>query len=445
MSSAAASPLEFRVYTGPQAGCRLPLKSGLYRAGSTDECDLLLADCPPHSVAFVIYLGQQEIAIEAVATPLEVEGRAARGLTPLRPEQIFVAGDTLYSIVTTDAAWPEAPQRPLALSDTPPEADTEVPSNLSNEHAAAPGDAAESLITPSTSDLGLGLSSDTAPTPAPTRPERRRPPFWALWLGATALFIVLGLSVLLFSLQPAPRPEQPDPAALTLALEQVLAAESGRAHLTLERVGEQRWRIRGHVISRAQLSELSRQLRAITPNLQLQLTADEDLLALSRDTLGRFADHAIELTALRFGELTLSGQVATAAQRDRISRTLFEDVPGLRTVHANISAADDALVALLELLAEAGLNDQIEGQQQGSRLLISGHLSPEQQDSWRALRHKLEQRFGPQLEIVENFHAIAPAQRSDIVMAIMGPVPYVVMSNGTKEGRLPADMPMNLP
>ena len=36
--------LEFRVLAGPQRGCRLPLRPGVYTAGSHADCDILLDD-----------------------------------------------------------------------------------------------------------------------------------------------------------------------------------------------------------------------------------------------------------------------------------------------------------------------------------------------------------------------------------------------------------------
>ncbi|THF57252.1 type III secretion system inner membrane ring subunit SctD [Pseudothauera rhizosphaerae] len=422
--------LEFRVFTGGQAGCRLPLKPGLYRAGAGPACDILLERYPQGQIAFVLYVGHQEVALEAVDGELSLGGQPAQGLRPLTPGQVFALGERLFAVDHPGEAWPENPV--VTIAETPAETVDEA---RQETPGAAPADA--------TPAAPQEPAAEPAPAPVAITPSdapRRHLPFWALWLGGTALFLGVGILVLFLSLRPAPAPDRPDPGRIALALEQLIAATRGHAELRLEPQPGGRLKLAGYVATREQKAELARAARAIAPSLLLQVSADEDMEGLVRDTLARFDGEGIEFAGLRFGELTLQGHVAAAALRDRVGETLFDDVPGLRLIHANVSAADDALVTMRDLLAEAGLDGHIAGRLDGNRLVVGGSPSDAERRTWNDIRRRLAARFGAALEIVENFRTVSP-QRNDVVLAVRGKVPYVVLANGDKEGRSTEDLP----
>ncbi len=99
--------MELRVLSGPQAGCRLPLGAGLYRAGADECCDVVLEGLPDGQIAFVIYVGGRTLALEPLIEGLRIDGRPARGLCEFAAGAIFELQSWLFAVDEPDAPWPQ--------------------------------------------------------------------------------------------------------------------------------------------------------------------------------------------------------------------------------------------------------------------------------------------------------------------------------------------------
>ena len=440
-----ASTLEFRVLAGGQRGCRVPLREGRYSAGSAVSCDLLLQGLAPGLVAFVLHLQGQDVALEVLDQSLCMGEAAPRGRVALQAGQAFTLGDAIYAVDLCEAAWPEDPDvllRETAASATP----------------ALPGSADETAPEPAGDETGeqLVAQAEAPPLPGEARPlasrlaallpirlgsrwgsrgdrPLKRPPFWTLWLAGTAAFLVIGVT-LLVALNPAKaRPALAPAPTLNDVMEQA------RDHAQLKLVQQEggRWQMSGYVLTHAQKIELIRAARAVDPTVRLDVNADEDMAALARDTIARLAMPEMQIGSLHFGTLELKGHARSGAALKHLAFNLFSDVPGLHDVHALEDEDDAALVMLQDKLAEAGLADRLSARQDGPRLLVSGILPDSMRKSWLEIRQRVSERFGA-LEIVENFReALAP--RQDILLSVGGPVPWVVLSTGEKQGRSVAE------
>ncbi len=66
------------------------------------------------------------------------------------------------------------------------------------------------------------------------------------------------------------------------------------------------------------------------PQVLIEVTADDDLKELVRETLSQHSDAGISIAGLHLGNLALQGRVATGQQRDLIITAVREEIPGPR-------------------------------------------------------------------------------------------------------------------
>jgi type III secretion system YscD/HrpQ family protein len=408
----------------------------MYRAGADESCDVVLDGLPAGQITFVIYVGQKAIALEATAEGVQVEGRPARGLCDLRPGGVFEFGPWLFAVDDPSTPWPQ-----------------NVEALRGGRGAGQPEGSSGELTESGEASAALAPEEGSAGEPAPSPVEvpkaaRRRLPLWLLAPVGTAAFLgcgVLALALSLASAKPAPAP---DPTLVAKALGRIAASAGG--DVKLEHQPDGRMRLSGHVGTRLQRTKLTREARIVDPLVVVRLSADEDLEKLARDALALFPNAGVELAGLHGGRLTLAGHVAQARLRDQIVAALKDGVPDLAAIDNQVGADDDALLAARELLAAAGLADRVTVQldAKGGRLMVGGAPDDAQRDTWRGVRDALTSRFGASLEIVEGFDpppdALHPAsprapaaarraeEHEDIVAVVMGPVPYVLLRDGSK-------------
>ena len=403
--------LEFRVLAGPQRDCRLPLRPGVYAAGSRADCDILLDDLPADQTAFTLRVDATRIELEPGQSSLRREGEPVSGKVELAPGQVFTLGMASFAVDERAAPWPEE----TPAMDRAPEMPVTAPE----------------VAMPSRAD---------APAAREATQRRRRAPFWALWLAGTAAFLLGGTGLMLVALSPArARPTLDAPAAPAPdALSALVAAARDHAELQLAHDTTGHWRIVGYIRTHDQKLALIRAARAADPFVRVDVEAEDDMTLLADDTLHRLGvDDELRIASMRAGELTLAGRLSDPALLGHMQATLLADVPGLRRVRiAGQDVTDEAPAATLrKLLAQAGFADRIDVREDGARLVVSGKLSRAELDAWAAIRDRMFSSGSP-LELVEQFRTLpGHAPDSDIVLVVQGPVPYVMHDGGAKEGR----------
>ena len=416
--------VEFRILTGSQSGCRLTLKSGTYRAGADHDCDLLIEGAAAGAPAFILFIGHRGVALEGVAEDIKIQGQVLHGFASLELGQVFSLASADFCITEPNAPSPNdeeiaaarLPRLEAQAPDHPPP--LTAPIELPDETLAPP----------------VEPEHPTAPPIAPVRSPKKRLPFWAVWLGSTAMFLAAGLAVLIASLQPSDAAAIRQPEDAGTALQRLIANAKPYSKLNLSRRSDGSWQVSGNIATRKQLADFVASVRMTDADTQIRIAVDEDMEALAKETLHRFADLDVTLTRVKFGEITLDGNVRRAAQRDQLCRALFNDVPGLTNIHSEVSADDDIPVTLNELLVSEGLSSHIRGRFDDSQLIVTGFLPKEKATNWRTVRSTLEKRFGPKLSIVEKFSETASAQGRP-VLSVLGAVPYVLLDTGEMEGR----------
>lgn len=429
---ATAVALEWRVLDGPQRGCCLPLKAGVYRAGSAAQADLVLAGSQP-ALAFVLYVGFSAVALEAVDPALRLDGVALNGLHALVAGQEWTLAGVRYAVDLADAAWPLAGASGVAAPDTD-EAGmaTDAVPPLPAQPEAVNAGASERAIETAT---GAAAPADSAYVPAARPRSGRR------WSVAAALLAALCGSawwVARATPRAAPPATAQAKAQAVRPLEALLAAAHDYAQLQLTQNGQQ-WCLSGYIRSGRQRTELLRAARKLEPSLRVDVHADDELEELARETLSRFAQSGVEVRFVRYGTLSLQGHASNEALLQRIKTALREDSPGLAQIDAE-PANDLAVLEVLQgLLADSDLDGRITGRMDGERLLVEGHIEASQRDSWDAVRHQLEARFGAALLIDERLAVTTAARpvapRGDMVLSVGGAQPYVMLRDGQKEVR----------
>ena len=405
--------LEFRVLAGPQRGCRLPLRPGVYTAGSHADCDILLDDLPADQTAFTLRVDAQRIELEPAQAVPRRAGEPVSGTVELAPGQAFTLGSASFAVDERAAPWPEEAHAEDPVATTPA---TEPEAGL--EPRADPDD----------------LAARRPP------PRRRRAPFWALWLAGTAAFLCGGTGLMLVALSPArARTAAAAPPALAPdALSALVGSARDHADLQLTRDAAGHWRIAGYIQTNDQKVALIRAARAADPLVRVDVEAEDDMRLLADDTLHRLdVDDDLHIASMHSGELMLAGQLSDPALIGHLQATLLTDVPGLRRVRISGHGVtdDDPAATLRKLLEQAGLADRIDVSQDGQRLVVSGKLSQAELDAWVVIRNRMFASGSP-LELVERFRTLpGHSADSDIVLVVQGPVPYVMHDGGAKEGR----------
>jgi len=413
---------EFRVLKGKHAGCRLLLKPGSYRVGGDDSCDVLIE--ASSRAVFLLHIDEQgEIILEPISAAIRLGQTLLSASSALTAGQVFSVDDMRFCVDEMAAEWPSA----IVLDD---ERREPVIPACAQDAAAQPQDVVEPEPQPVACE-----EATVASTASPIAEKRRfRPPFWVVWLSATVCFLFISFTFLFLSLRTEQASGPLAPVSSKPALERIVVASRAYASLELSQLPNKRWKLTGFTQTRSQRIELIKQIRAIAPSAQIQVDADEEMMALARETLGRFADIKIEGKAMRFGRLELKGKASSVDRCDALAMALLEDIPRLQAIRSDIAAPDEAFAALRNWLVDSPLGKVIAARWDKDHLVVQGVIDEHQERQWQALRSRLTRRFGEGLKIMEQFQHSLP-RRDNIVLAVGGHVPYVLLSDGVKEGR----------
>lgn len=438
--------LELRVFSGPQAGARLPLETGIYRAGSGEHCDILLDDLPDGETAFAIYVGQQNIAVEALSDEVRIGGLSARGLYELRPGEIFAFRAVLMAVDHSQKAWPDDTDHLLAAQETAGGMhagnDTgnagDVRGATATTSASDARGTIDDFVGPPRGGAGVAMSNNIEETArwhsswlfrAMLGHWRERMTAWRAAAGIAVLLVCLAAVATLVTPRSPKisevRSAGPNPVAA------LAASYLDTGAIRYETLSDGRTRISGYLSTRGARLELTRRARQLDPSILIQVNTDEDQRALAEDTLSRFANPGIEIDSMHWGRLVMKGNVQNGESRDRIVAALKDEVPGLASIDVqHVTAADDMLNALRVLLVQAHLDAMIHVSQDDRHVLVDGSPDTAALAAWEQVRAKLVARFGLSLNLVENFGVLP---RGNMVAAVLGPMPYVLFADGTKQ------------
>lgn len=465
MSGAAA---ELRILTGCHAGARAAVVGG-EGLGPDDSCDLLLTDLglPGDAGAWIqIAAGRWWVRSDPLPQPSS-DADAPTETAPIAAwveEQAWGAvaylGQVAMTVSAPDAAWQHVPVglAPAAGASNDEEALAAV---ALDEFLHRPPHAHPSREKEKDNITGEGAAAqdvvarDGTAEPAPSHAVSRRwHPAWIIGVALAALL----LSVLWSLLQGANDRAGGDAPALPAAglaeagaaqqqrllreIQRVIAGVDPALRLRVEALPAGGARVSGWVADIAQLDRLADGLAEIRPVPALSVRTASELVDDLIDAGGP------EAPALRFelmgeGRVQALGLVSAPAQRDQVLAALRARVPaGIEIVDGLRVAADQggAVQEWLRTAGFAGARARWDGQQMVIGLDIPGRERARLETMLSRpatplsgipfLLHAREVGSSPVR--ATRVHASAAPLPFRIRSVVSGPVPYVVLSDGSK-------------
>lgn len=281
--------------------------------------------------------------------------------------------------------------------------------------------------------------ADEAPTPSVntfTLPEKRR--FSRFYIVAFLFLLVAGgAGTAAFMRTAAPEAElAPAPPAATRIPEappaEAVAILKGYADLQLSlKKMQDGWTVTGFVATTAQRDALSAALAGIVPAVLVNVTVQEALLQDAKRLLANTGIAAqVKADGGAEGVVRLTGAAASAADIEQIRQTLLAGVAGIRDVKSEILVPDQLRKQLRERLAAAGLADRLVVTNQGPELNLSGRLTMDEIRRWEDLLLGFNRDYGNVLPIRAMVTRLIPKPPVGVQAIVGGAVPYIVTPSG---------------
>lgn len=420
-----------KIFAGAQTGAEVPLASGTYLIGSSDECDLILIDSSMAAEHLVLTLDETGCSVEPRDGAVSLDGTSISTATQLAPFAMLTLGQTQFAIGPEDAQWPELEARPMTSSAntiTVDASETEEASeetSTENEETSSEEQATEEETNDDSPQGEVVVPhDDSEETP---KPRKRWP------LVAVALVIVLSLSILPFIIDL--RAEEAEVIPVDVQINTILDGIDNESLELKERNG--RLRLYGYVLNSEEKNTI-REALANFPELKLNLRQDDQLLAASLDVLEQ---QGVEMDAtIERGMLTIKGYVYEPNTLKAVVETVQRDVPGLDAV-INKGFSRKEIAAFFEnMLSENRLD--LKPMLSDKACMVEGNLNEAALERWAFVRDAFNTRFGAYLPLKESLNndegqvMKAPKRRRlslpDIVGINNGRVRFLSLADGSK-------------
>lgn len=263
---------------------------------------------------------------------------------------------------------------------------------------------------------------DFGDVPAPPREESVPPvpgkSFRIAWAGIGLVALILAIGLLLPvdpSQEPTPHvlPDLPDlPAGVTSQM------NGGMTTVT------------GYLSTEADVRNLQAMLRATGRPVKFRVQAMEPLLQAAAMILESHDAGPIRVSPGGTpGALQLTGHSGDPVTRERILRTLREDLPAVARWEDKITTNADRAGALRLMLEASGLGDRIAVAQTDRGLQVKGHLRQQDQQAWQKVTARYRKKFGADAPLHSSaglIHSFRPRAIS------LGRDPWILTESGDR-------------
>lgn len=418
------------VLSGPQRGACAPLAENReYVIGHDDACDLVLDDdsIAPRHLALVWHSRRLRLtALEAwVALGDQVLTPGATG--EAQPDLVLAVGALHLGLGSEHCDWTKLPW-PQPPDPVAPEPAPEQP-------------------------LG-DKEPRVEPEFAPLAQRRQPRDLWVPLLMALGVFAVVALLLMLESGWPftatPPQAESAASEAQVATQARAILARLGIDDFELSARAGGGLVLTGYSESRALREQVTQAFAAAGLRIDNRLMPEDRLNDLLARTIERLADGQVEHQYLGQGAVRLAGILPSGLSRERFSRLLMQDVPGLAHIEGAVLALDDVLADLRERIRQAGnplarLTVAI-----GERgLRLSGRLDTAHEASLTALVEAFAADYpdAPPLELAVDWtarptEAVVAESAPDLVLPrVLGVMiganqpPLALLENGRQVGR----------
>ena len=292
-----------KIVEGPMRGAEIALVAGTrVKAGSGDECDIIIADTSLDANAF-------ELDVSEDAVVLVLPDGATEELEDFT---VRTFGSTGIAVGPAEGAWGE-----LKRPSEHPEPEEEKPA--ADETAPADGAAEEE---PKAADG----AAESAPAAVPCWKDRRR----MAWAGGILAVALLLLAILLFFLFPYPFRSGGDAVAdAVVEVRDPTLAEIASEHgLKLDEENG-RPRLSGNLRLRTERLAIRALALAADRTVALDLTDDQSLRMAAESSFAASTGGRLKADSVSNRVLTVSGEIPSAAALAYVLKALDEDVPKL--------------------------------------------------------------------------------------------------------------------
>ncbi len=454
---------ELRVLSGCHAGARVPLAAAL-RIGAGDDCDLIVSDMalPPGAQAWLLAAGghwkvlTQPRAADAANDAAEAEATGEAWVLPTTWGGVALLGGIAITVSAPHSSWQAVPLGDVAAAIPPPQPVAAAAEPAKAQDVAVLGPAAPAH---EPKDKSAPATVPVAPARPPAVVQARHSyPAWVVVGAALSVLLLVVLVSLLTGrgqAPAAPAEAAAAPAPVDTARRQQMLRDIQRAiasvdpalRLQIDPLPDGRARVSGWVLGVEQFDRLAEGLASIRPTPALAVrTASElldDLMAV-----GSATGASLRFELLGAGRVKVLGPVLSTGERDRVLTQLRERVPpGIEIVDA-LRVAEQQGPAIQDWLRLAGFGTATASWDAGSQqMALALDIAPGRRP---ALESLLAREGTPlsgiafTLRVRETAQAAANAAASVLVHAsvaplpfrirsvVGGPVPYVVLGDGSK-------------
>jgi type III secretion protein D len=406
----AVSTLQLRVLNGPQRGARAQIDVGTYRLGTSGESDFVLRGETLRDQHAELTVGDGAMLLKVM------DGSDA--VTSLKRGELFLLGGVLLVVDAANEPWPDLPVIEESVPDFPSEQPA-TESEIERYEAAR-----RNIVTI-------------------TQPTRKRYGTYALPVAVGTLIAFAPLALIYFA-NLSLEASAPIRAAIVedpvLKWQRDLTARPEHQQLRLTRDASGAVRLQGFVAQVTERLAVVRWVRELPEPVNVSVYSIEELRGAADEVLQRL-DLPVGVNIRPDGTLHMTGVVADAATRDRVAATILEDVPGTRSSQNEITTVAELqseLVTALEGVASRQASTIKVGLDR-SKVSVQGELDAAGMTAWRSVRSTLAKRLGGLAQLSDSVKASAAVaavrrrlENLPIVSVVGGPMPYVVMEDGSR-------------
>ncbi|CAM2065477.1 type III secretion system inner membrane ring subunit SctD [Sulfidibacter corallicola] len=419
-----------KIFSGPHVGAEIVLKDGLYVIGLDDDCDLIFHDQNLADKHLTLTINSGQLAVAPFGKEVvRVNGdRIPEGQQfEMEPFAIVTVGTTHFSVGPEDEKWPM-----FFLPDLMNPNPGEEPVEDQNQAEAQQTEDADEDVDSDEEQEDEDQDQEAAPK------KRGRVRF-----AAVAVLVALVAFFFLTNDQgdQAHAGEQAQELSPTERIHEVLARLE-LANLNFYQKENRQLAISGYVVANQIKTELTRELKKISPSMAIDIWAIDVLLDSVREVLVIY-QLDLEVASLGQGDIVIRGFSEKAEPVLNAVRTILADIPGVEAITNEVVTWPDMLNFFARELRETNLIDLVKLELHSEkRLVVKGFLSDAQRQRWNAVLAAYRAKFGEVLEVSEQFNRIEPVARKrrsanrdlnvEITGVNVGKLRYVTTASGDK-------------
>ncbi len=378
-----------KVFSGPNSGAKITLKTGSYIIGNSTDCEIIFHDkfiAPQHIKLIVTAKG---IFIHPLAKPVYIAGKDIGGNdTKLRPYQIVTIGKINFAIGSITQKWPRI-RRPKFQKS-------------------------------SVRQKQRGKSNTNKSTS-----------LWGYLLGGLGILL---LANILYFQSDITNFIQSTGSTKKLAQEtQTTIDKLGFSGLTVEETKNNTLRIRGYVKNEKEKLELIKKIENLGKPVAYRIWIDKELVEHANYISKSYGESDIHFTMKKDGELIAEGYVKNASNWNKAQQTILRDIGGINSIQdAKVDSLQQQLEKFRTYLNKEPFKKRISLAIKEGKITISGELTDEEINRWEKVRNKFFEKHGNIPDLVENLQSPRSRFKLAIRGVSVGKVPFITSKDDKK-------------